>query len=385
MSDYYKLLGLPRDANAEDIKKAYRKVALQYHPDRNSGSKEAEERFKEVTEAYEVLKDPQKRSAYDRYGKQGVRGSGGGSGFAGFDFTDALDVFMRDFGGFGGLEDLFGGRAQPGGSRAQKGQSARMRLPLTLGEVVTGVTKKIRVSVLDTCGLCAGSGAEPGTQPVPCATCGGAGQERVVQRSMLGQFVSVVPCRACRGEGRVIESPCHRCHGDGRERVERELDVEVPPGVSSENFITLRGQGSAGERGGPRGDVIVLLEVEEDDRFTREGANVTYQLPVTLTQAVLGAEIEVPTVDGIARIAVPPGIQSGQLLRLRGRGLPELNGRERGDQLVRILVWTPQRLSPEQEEAFRRLQAVEEAAPERVDTADRGGFWSRVREAFTSG
>ncbi|MDH5591112.1 MAG: DnaJ domain-containing protein, partial [Gemmatimonadota bacterium] len=228
MADYYELLGVSRNADADEIKKAYRKLALEHHPDRNQGSKDAEERFKEVTEAYEVLRDPEKRGAYDRFGEQGLKGRGGGFG-GGFDFSDAIEIFMRDFGGFGGIEDLFGMRgARQSGVSARKGQTVRIRLPLTLADVATGVKKTLRVALLDACEACEGSGAEPGTQPSTCTVCGGAGEERHVQRSVFGQFVSVQPCRTCGGEGRVITTPCTRCSAEGRLRVEKEIEVEVP-------------------------------------------------------------------------------------------------------------------------------------------------------------
>ncbi len=389
MADYYQLLGVPRDADAEQIKKAYRKLALQYHPDRNEGSKEAEERFKEVTEAYEVLRDAEKRQLYDRYGKQGVRGAGAGPGGPGFDFNEAIEIFMRDFGGFGGfggLEDLFGTRgARSQRSAARRGRTVRIRLPLTLAEVATGVTKTVRVSLLDRCEACEGSGAARGTSPATCGTCGGSGEERHVQRSIVGQFVSVQPCRTCGGEGRVIERPCPECSSEGRVRSEREVDVEVPAGVTSENFLTLRGRGSVGPRGGPRGDLVVLLEVQDDPRFVREGSDLVHELLVTFSQAALGADVEVPTIEGRARVTVPPGIQSGESLRLRGLGLPELNGGSRGDQIVRVLVWTPTDLTSEQEDAMRRLAEVEHGAPESVRRGTHKGFWSRVKEVLTGG
>lgn len=383
MADYYNLLGVARDADAEEIKKAYRKLALQYHPDRNEGSKESEEKFKEITEAYEVLRDPEKRAVYDRYGEQGLRGQPGG-GFAGFDFADAIEVFMRDFGGFGGFGDLFGQRAG-GGSRVRKGQSLKVRVKLTLAEVLTGATHTLRIQALEACGTCSGSGAAPGSSPVPCPTCGGMGEERVVHTGFMGQMVSVQPCRRCRGEGSIIEQPCATCHGDGRQRAQREVEVEIPPGVTSDNYITLRGKGHAGPQGGPAGDLIVTLEVQEDPRFARDGANLLFELPVTFTQAALGDEVEVPTVEGSARVNIPAGIQSGVLLRLRGQGLPELHGHgRRGDLLVRVLVYTPQKLTAEIRDILRRLREVEEPAPETVD-GDRKGFWSKVKEAFSAG
>lgn len=386
MADYYEILGVSRQADTEEIKKAYRQLALKYHPDRNGGAKEAEERFKEVTEAYEVLRDPEKRATYDRYGEQGLRGRGGPGGFGGFEFADAVEVFMRDFGGFSGFEDLFGMR----GARAQrmasrKGQSVRLRLPLTLQDVVRGARRKLRVSLLDVCASCSGTGSEAGSAPAVCSTCGGTGEERHVQRSVFGQFVSVQPCRSCGGEGQVIARPCGTCRGEGRVRAEREVEVEVPPGVTSENFITLRGQGSVGPRGGPRGDLVVLLEVQEDPRFVRDGSDLIHDLPVTFSQAALGADVEVPTVEGSARVTVPAGIQAGEMLRLRGLGLPHLNAQGRGDQLIRVLVWTPEELTPAQEEVFRRLREVESAPPDASSRKERKGFWSRVKEALSGG
>jgi len=386
MADYYELLGVSRTADTEEIKKAYRQLALKYHPDRNEGSKEAEERFKEVTEAYEVLRDSEKRALYDRYGEQGLKGRGGSGGFHHFDFADAIEVFMRDFGGFSGIEDLFGMRgARTQRTASRKGQTVRLRLPLTLGDVAHGAKRKLRVSLLDACDDCGGSGAEAGSSPVVCQVCGGSGEERHVQRSVFGQFVSVQPCRSCRGEGRIIEKLCGTCRGDGRVRREREVEVEVPPGVTSENFLTLRGQGSVGPRGGPRGDLVVLLEVQEDPRFVRDGSDLIHEHPVTFAQAALGADVEVPTVDGSAKVTVPAGIQSGEMLRLRGLGLPDLNGRGQGDELVRVVVWTPNELTPEQEKLLLRLREVEAPAPEKIGRKGQKGFWSRVKEAFSGG
>ncbi len=387
MADYYEILGVPRDADDERIKKAYRKLAMKYHPDRNKGSTEAEAKFKELSEAYEVLKDPQRRAAYDRFGKDGLKGAAGGGPYQGFDLHDAIEIFMRDFGGGGGFEDLFGGQSRRRGRGGkQKGEPLRVRLPLTLSDVVHGVTRTVKVSLLEECDACGGNGAAPGTEPTTCSNCGGAGQERVAQRTVFGQFVSVAPCRSCNGEGRTIAAPCSTCHGEGRVRRQVELDVEVPAGVSAENFITLRGKGNAGVRGGPRGDVMVLLEVEEDPAFHRDGSDLLTEIPVTFSQAALGDEITVRTVDGIARVTLPPGTQSGEILRLKEQGVPDLGGRGRGDLLVRVRVWTPTRLSREQEEAFQRLREVEDSAPERVAAAgERRGFWSRVKEAFSTG
>jgi molecular chaperone DnaJ len=382
MRDYYEVLGVDRGADAESIKKSYRKLALQYHPDRNSGSADAEEKFKEITEAYEVLKDPDKRSAYDRFGHAGVKGAAGGAGYAGFSFHDALDIFMRDFGAFG-MEDMFGGgRGRRGGPSARKGQDARVTLPLSLDDVAAGVKRTLRVELLDPCGTCSGSGAAAGSAPVTCGTCGGAGEVRRVQRSFLGQLVSVMPCPECGGEGRRIEEPCSDCSGRGVRRSAREIEVNVPPGVSTGDYLTLRGQGNAGPRGGPRGDILVVLEVEEDERFIRDGADLIHELPITFSQAALGAELEVPTIGGTARLKVAPGTQSGRLLRMRGRGLPHLQGGGRGDLIIRVVVWTPAELTAEQEALFRKL-ARTEAPAQRTDDGRDGGLWSRVKSALT--
>ncbi len=385
MRDYYEILGVARDADADAVKKAYRRLAIQYHPDKNSGSKDAEEKFKEATEAYEVLRDPQKRGAYDRYGHAGVRGgAGGGGGFTGFDFSDALNVFMRDFGGFG-FEELFGaaaGRRGRGGAR--KGADVSVRLVVTLAEVAAGTKKTIRIALDGACDTCSGSGAAPGTQPVTCATCGGTGQVRRVQQSVFGQMVSVSTCPTCRGEGKRIETPCPTCAGSGVKRTEREIDVEVPAGVSSGDYITMRGQGNAGPTGMARGDLVVVMDVREDPRFVRDGADLIHDLAITFSQAALGAEVDVPTVDGVAKVTIPPGTQSGRLLRMRGRGLPHLRGGGRGDQIVRVLVWTPSRLDAEQERLLRQLAQVETPPPANIEENQKeGGFWSKVKEAFT--
>jgi molecular chaperone DnaJ len=384
MRDYYEVLGVDRSADAESVKRAYRKLALQHHPDRNGGSAEAEAKFKELTEAYEVLRDSDKRAAYDRFGHAGVKGGGPGAGYGGFSFHDALEIFMRDFGGMSGVEDLFGGggRGRRGGPMRRKGADMRVSLPLTLEEVANGVQRKLRIELQEPCGRCTGTGAAEGSEPVRCPTCGGAGEVRRMQRSFLGQLVSVMPCPECGGEGVRIEQPCDQCSGHGVERVTREIEVSVPPGVSSGDYLTLRGHGNAGPRGGPRGDVLVVLDVQEDPRFLRDGADLVYDLPITFSQAALGTEIEVPTIGSAARVKIAAGTQSGQLLRLRGRGLPHLQGGGRGDLIIRVAVWTPTDLTPQQETLLRQLAKIE-APAERVDGGRDRGFWSRVKEALT--
>ncbi len=317
MRDYYEILGVGRDADTDSIKKAYRKLALQYHPDRNNGAQDAEERFKEATEAYEILRDSEKRAAYDRYGHAGVK-AGAGPGFGGgFNFAEALSIFMRDFGGFG-MEDLFGGGSGRRGPSRMRGADLRVRVPLTLDEVASGTKKTVKIRVQEPCASCEGNGAEPGSPPVRCETCGGAGEVRRVQRSVLGQLVSVTTCPSCDGAGQRITDPCKACDGRGVETKERRIDVDVPGGVSTGDYLTVRGRGNAGPRGGVRGDVLVVFEIEEDPRFTREGANLIHDLGVTFSQAALGADVDVPLVNSSTRIRIAAGTQSGHLMRLRG-------------------------------------------------------------------
>ncbi len=382
-NDYYEVLGVSRDADADQIKKAYRKLAMRYHPDRND-EPDAEARFKEVTEAYEVLRDPEKRRLYDRYGKEGVRrraGAGASAGFSGFGFADAFEVFMREFGG-AGFSEMFGGGRGTRSRGPRRGSSVRVTVRLTLEEAALGAERTLRLKLLDRCDRCGGSGAEPGTAPVRCPACGGAGQVRHVQRSMLGQFVSVRPCPECGGEGRVVQSPCTDCRGEGRVRKERRIKVEIPAGISSDDYLRLREKGNAGPNGGPRGDVVVQVEVEPDERFERRGDDLFLDLPVTFSQAALGDRIEVPTIDGTAELELPPGVQSGELVRLRGKGMPRLRQNGRGDQMVRVLVWTPTDLTDEQRRLLEELRE-RESKPPRPNRKE-PGFWERVKSAFTA-
>ena len=373
MSDYYVLLGCARTASETEIKKAYRKLAMEYHPDRNSAP-EAEARFKEITEAYEVLRDPEKRVAYDRYGKAGV-GAGGGFGFHHVDLSEALNIFMRDFGGLGGFESLFGG----GRSRSdqRRGQDIKVTVRLTLTEVALGAKKNVKIKSLERCTVCHGSGAKAGSKPTTCTGCGGSGEVRRAARSMFGQFISVAPCPSCNGEGTVIAEPCEVCRGEGRVRGERTVTVEVPAGVSGNNYLTLRGQGAAGPRSGPSGDLLVMLDIKEDERFERQGDDLIYDLSLSFSQAALGGEHEVPTPYGEERLKVPSGTQPETVLRIRNKGLPILGQDGHGDLLVRVHVWTPEQLTDEQERLFRELAKLEGEAPKRAP-----GFWSKLKEAL---
>jgi molecular chaperone DnaJ len=374
MADYYETLGVSRTASDDEVKSAYRKLAMRWHPDRNNGSAESEEQFKALTEAYDVLRDPQKRAAYDRYGEAGLRG-GAGAGFHHIDLSEALNVFMRDF-GFGGLDSMFAGARQGGSVRT--GADVKITVQLTLEEVASGVEKKAMLKLLDACDRCDGQGADPGSRAQVCQSCGGAGEVRRAQRSFFGQFITVAPCPTCKGEGSVIASPCKKCRGDGRIRVDREISINVPAGVATGQYMTLRGVGNAGSRGGARGDVHVVFEVADDPRFERDGEDLYTEVLITYPQLVMGGEVNAPTVTGSVVLSVPAGTQSGQIFHLRGRGLPRVNSSGTGDLHVRVQMWTPDRLTEREEQLIKELAKVQKSVP-----VDRGkSFWSRMRDAL---
>ena len=377
MSDFYSVLGVQRAASDDEIKKAYRKLAMQYHPDRNNGSREAEEKFKAITEAYDVLRDPNKRATYDRYGEAGLRGGAGGAGFHHVDLSEALGIFMRDFGAFSGLGDLFGpaGGRRQGNSRA--GSDVKLTVELTLQEVATGVQKTFNAKLLDPCDRCEGSGAEQGTKAQRCSTCGGSGEVRRAQRSFFGQFVSVAPCPTCAGEGTVIAAPCKKCKGEGRVRGDHSIPVQIPAGVATGQYMTLRGMGNAGPRSGPRGDVLVVFEVADDPRFERDGEDLYCEVLVSYPQLVLGADVEVPAVTTTVSLRIPPGTQSGQVFNVRGRGLPRVNASGVGDLHVRVQLWTPDSVTRDEEALLRKLAETHKAPESREK-----GFWTRMKEAL---
>jgi molecular chaperone DnaJ len=373
--DYYEVLGVERGAGVDEIKKAYRKVAFENHPDRNPGDKVAEDRFKEATEAYEVLRDPEKRARFDQFGRAGMGGAAGGQrgfDFSGFDLADALRAFMRDFGGdMGGFEDLFGaGRHGPA-----RGDDLRVRLKMSLEEIDSGVEKKIRVKHLRACTTCGGRGGK-GEQT--CARCQGKGQLRRVQQSIFGQFVNVTTCPACNGEGHTVRDRCSVCDGEGRTSETETIAVKVPAGVSGGNFIPLHGMGDAGPRGGPAGDLIVFIEEKPHDLFARDGDNLHVDLPLSFARAVLGGRIDVPTLSGDATsLDVPAGSQSGRVLRLRHRGLAGLRG-GRGDLIVHLRVWVPSRMSGADKKRLEELEASGALAPPKPGRS----FLDRMKDAF---
>jgi molecular chaperone DnaJ len=372
--DYYEVLGIERDADVEAIKKAYRKLALQYHPDRNPGDARAEERFKEVNEAYEVLKYPQKRSAYDRFGHAALDGQAP-SGFPGglaFDLSDALRAFMQNLGGF----DIFGQEGM-GGARDRRGGTRQIRLALTLEEIATGVAKKIKVNKLVACSRCSGRGSVSGKTEA-CEVCGGTGQIRRVQRSFFGQMVNVATCASCQGAGEVVRDPCPACGGDGRVEGHETISLNIPAGVMEGNYMALRGHGDAGIRGGPAGDLQVVFVQKPHPVFERHGDDILADLPIHPHQAALGDKVDVPTLAGRARVEIPAGIQSGKLLRLRGKGVPGLNGHAPGDQIIRVIVVTPRALTPEQRQLYEELARASGQEPPKLQK----GFFERMKEAF---
>jgi molecular chaperone DnaJ len=382
--DYYEVLGVGRDATEDAIKKAYRKLAVKYHPDKNPGDKQAEEKFKEATEAYEVLKDPQKRSQYDQLGHAGVSGQGGFEGFGGFggfDLSDALRAFMRDFGGFGGMEDFFGGatrRSTRRGRRVERGEDLQIKISLTLEEIATGVEKKIKLKRFVKCDHCGGSGAESGGGFETCPQCKGTGELRRVSRSLFGQIVNVTTCNMCGGEGRIVANPCHVCRGEGRVKGTSNINVKIPPGVATGNYIPIRGSGNVGRRGGPAGDAIVIIEEKSHPVFQRRGNDLITEVAVNYPLAAMGGEVEVPILKGKVKLKIPAGTQSGKIFRIRGKGLPGLNSYSTGDELVRIIVWVPDKLSPEEKELIRKLAEIQGDTVPRTDRS----FFDKLRETI---
>ena len=364
--DFYELLGLAREASPDDIKKAYRKLAMQHHPDRNPGDKAAEQKFKDATEAYEVLKDEQKRAAYDRFGhaafEQGGRGAGGGGGFGGF-----ADIFEEMF---GSMNDG-GGR----GGGAARGSDLRYNLEITLEEAFKGRDTQVRIQTLGSCEPCKGSGAEAGSKPITCTTCRGAGRVRAQQ----GFFTMERTCPTCQGAGKVIEKPCKNCNGQGRVRKDKTLNVTIPAGVEEGTRIRLAGEGEAGPRGGGNGDLYIFLAVKPHRLFQRDAANIHCRVPITMTAASLGGSVEVPTIDGTrAKVAIPAGTQAGHQFRLKGKGMSVLRSHQRGDMFVQVSVETPVQLTKRQQELLREFE--KEGSGKTSPESE--GFFAKVKEFF---
>ena len=354
--DYYEVLGLEKSASDDEIKKSYRKLAKQYHPDLHPGDKECEDKFKEIGEAYEVLSDPDKKARYDQYGFAGVDpnyGAGAGGGFGGGfgDFGDLGDILGTIFGGGFG----FGGGTQTRRNAPQKGESLRVRLGITFEEAAFGCTKEISVPRIEDCEDCGGTGCKPGTSPDTCPDCGGSGSVRTQQRTPFGVMQSTSACRKCGGTGKIIKDPCPSCSGKGKVRKNRTISVNIPAGIDDGQTISLRGQGHAGANGGPKGDLLITVSVKAHALFERDGSSVLFEMPISFVQAALGAEVEVPTLDGKVKYTIPEGTQTGTTFRLRGKGIPYLNGNGRGDQYVTVNIETPRNLSKEQKDLLREF------------------------------
>ncbi len=377
--DYYEILGVSKSASDDEIKKAYRKLASKYHPDKNPDDKSAEEKFKEAAEAYEVLSNPEKRQRYNQFGHAGVGGASGGNGggFGGMNMDDIFSQFGDIFGGggFGG----FGGSSRGGGRRVVRGSNLRVKVKLNLQEIAKGVEKKLKVNKFVSCNTCKGSGAKNGTFDT-CKLCNGSGVQVKMQQTFLGAMQTQTTCSGCNGEGKTVKDKCNTCHGDGIVRAEEVISINIPAGVAEGMQLSVSGKGNAAPRGGINGDLLVLIEEEEHPELKRDGSNLFYDSYVNFADAALGTSIEIPTVDNKVKIKIEPGTQSGKVLRLKGKGLPDVNSYGTGDLLVNINVWTPQHLSSEEKKALESFRTSKnfEPKPNRKEK----GFFDRMREYF---
>ncbi|WP_158826368.1 molecular chaperone DnaJ [Mucilaginibacter lacusdianchii] len=383
--DYYDVLGVSRGASDEEIKKAYRKMAIKYHPDKNPGDKAAEENFKEAAEAYEVLSNGEKRRRYDQFGHaaNAQSATGGGYGGGGMNMEDIFSQFGDIFGGGSPFEGFFGGgggRQQNGGRRVARGSNLRIKVRLTLEEIANGVEKKIKVNKQVVCKTCDGSGAKDKSSFHTCSTCGGSGAVRRVTNTILGQMQTTSTCPTCNGEGTTITSKCNVCHGDGVVRGEETISINIPAGVSEGMQLSMGGKGNAAPRGGVPGDLIILIEEVQHETLKRDGNNIIYDLHINFVDAALGTSVEVPTIDGKAKIKIEPGTQGGKVLRLKGKGVPEVNSYHRGDQLVHINIWTPKALSREERETLEKLQNSPNFKPN--PGKNEKSFFERMKEYF---
>lgn len=378
--DYYDILDVSRDASQDEIKKAYRKQALKYHPDKNPGDHHAEENFKQAAEAYEVLRDPDKRSKYDRYGHAAFEHGGAGGFGGGMTMEDIFAQFGDIFGGFGDFGFGGFGTSTRRGGGVTRGSNLRVKVKLNLQEIVKGVEKKIRVKKYVPCESCKGTGAKDGTSMTTCSTCHGTGQVTRVTNTFLGQMQTSSVCPTCHGEGQVIQDKCEACFGEGIVRKEEVIKINIPAGVAEGMQVKLSGKGNAARRGGMNGDLLVIIQEEKHPRLTRDGNDLIYNLYLSIPQAILGDTVEIPTVDGKAKIKIDSGTQPGRILRLRGKGVPEVNGYGRGDLLVHINVWIPKTLDKEEQKIFEKMQLSDNFTP-RPDKSE-GGFFHRMKNFF---
>lgn len=372
--DYYEVLGVDKNASDADIKKAYRKLAKQYHPDVNQGDTSAEAKFKEANEAYEVLGDSQKRAKYDQFGHAGTEGNGFGGfegGFGDFDFGGIGDIFETFFGGGGGRSS----RTRNG---PQKGADLKYSMEISFEEAAFGAEKEVTINRMENCSTCNGSGSKPGTSPTSCKHCNGTGQIQYKQNTPFGQFVNMKTCDVCHGEGKIITDPCTQCSGKGKIRKSAKIKIKVPAGIDDGQAISLRGEGEPGTKGGPSGDLYISIRVRPHQIFQRQGNDVYCDIPITFVQAALGSELEVPTIDGKVKYSMPEGTQTGSVFRLRNRGIPYIRGGGRGDQFVKVIVEVPKKLNDKQKEMLREFADVSGD-----DTHEqRKGFFDKMKDAF---
>ena len=386
--DFYEILGVAKSSTQDEIKKAYRKVAMQFHPDRNPGDKASEEKFKEAAEAYEILSDSDKRAQYDRFGhnafSQGRGGGGGGFNGGGMNMDDIFSQFGDIFGDESPFGSFFGngGRRSSGGrSRGVKGSNLRIKIKLTYEEMAKGANKTVKVKKHVSCTTCSGSGAKDKNSLQTCSTCGGTGQVRKVQNTFLGQMQTVTTCSSCNGEGSTIANKCSSCKGEGRVYGEETVSIDIPAGVQEGMQLSMSGKGNAGERGGANGDLIILIEEEAHAELHRDGLNVAFDLHITFPEAVFGTNVEVPTIDGKAKIKIPPGTQSGKIFRLKGKGFPAVNSYEKGDQLIHVNIWTPQHITADEKLMLESMQESVNFQP-KPEKGDKS-FFDKVREIFS--
>jgi molecular chaperone DnaJ len=386
--DYYEVLGVAKNADSDTIKKAYRKKALEFHPDKNPGDKVAEDKFKEAAEAYEILSNPDKKARYDRYGHAGVDPNMGGGfrgGHGGMTMEDIFSQFGDIFGGGGGspFDEFFRGGQQRGGGRpqGQRGSNLRIKVKLTLEEIATGVTKKIKVNKQVSCHTCGGSGAKDKSSVQTCGTCRGSGYVRQVRSTFLGQMQTTTTCPTCQGSGETVTANCPTCKGDGRTYAEETIDINIPAGVAEGMQLSLGGKGNAGAKGGPNGDLLINIEEIPHEHLQRDNLNIIYDLHVNFVDAALGTSVEVPTIEGLVKIKVPEGTQGGKIFRLKGKGLPSVQSYEKGDQLIQVNVWTPKKLTDDERKTLEKLRT----SPNFTPTPEKGerGFFDKMKDYFS--